>query len=390
MSLFPLTLLAQVTLTLTVDFNWCVKSFQGLQKCEDLQTKYQSAGSLDFSCTHNLAREGCLNDVATQPATLATVNPAALYHAQRQGSNYKVVLAEDYSSALSGTLYRYYSVAVVKAGRTDLKLLKLKGKKICHSAYDYQGTNGWDIPISYLYTYHRKFRMDRCSVLDAINKYFGPSCLPDPSGLIHDYMRLCSACSTGACSREVRYKGYDGAFRCLVEDAGEVAFLKHDTVSALTDGKGAESWTDGLKSSDYRLLCPDGSQVSVENYAQCFIGWMKPNAVVLGQEVSRSVTTQIQNGLRNPPTKAAERIFDTSRYTNLDGVDVIFSPETKELRIVDGMEQNPRYYLGMYTGAQYQFAYTRAMDGLYCVTGHAYAKRINVVIILLYFITVYN
>jgi melanoma-associated antigen p97 len=377
-------LLAHTALVLTVDFNWCTKSFPGLQKCEELQNKYQSAGSLDFSCTHDLASGGCLNDVASEPATLTSVNPGALYHAQREGAKYKVILAEDYSSSLSDTLYRYYSVAVVKAGRSDLKLLKLKGKKICHSAYDYLGTNGWDIPISYLYTYHRKFEMnDRCSILDSINRYFGPSCLPDPSGIIRDNMRLCAACSSRTCSTEVRYKGYSGAFRCLVEDAGEVAFLKHSTVSELTDGKSFDSWTAGLKSSDYRLLCPDGSQVTVENYVQCFIGWMRPNAVVLGQDVSSSATTQIQNNLRNPPLRAADLIFETSRYTSLDGVDVIFSGETKELRVVEGREQNPRYYLGADSGARYQFAYTRAMDGLYCVTGDAHTLKIDLLIILL-------
>ena len=164
-----------------------------------------------------------------------------------------------------------------------------------------------------------------------------------------------------------------------MEDAGEVAFLTHNTVSQWTDGGSTESWTAGLKSSDYRLLCPDGSQVTVDNYNQCFIGWMRPNAVVIGQDVPAGLTTKIQNSLRNPPLRAAERIFNMDRYTQSDEV-VIFSGETKELRIVEGGEQVPADYLGDTVGRSYQYSYTRAMDGLYCVTGHACNNSVNIVL----------
>ena len=166
-----------------------------------------------------------------------------------------------------------------------------------------------------------------------------------------------------------------------MEDAGEVAFLTHNTVSQWTDGESTESWTAGLKSSDYRLLCPDGSQVTVDNYNQCFIGWMRPNAVVIGQDVPAGLTTKIQNSLRNPPLRAAERIFNMDRYTQSDEV-VIFSGETKELRIVEGGEQVPADYLGDTVGRSYQYSYTRAMDGLYCVTGHACNNSVNIVLML--------
>ena len=378
----------QITNTLSLDFDWCTKSSPGFQKCEDLQREYQSAGIIDFSCSENLIKSGCFQDVKTEPKTVFSVNPGELYHAQRRGGKFKVILAEDYSSALSHTYFKYYSVAVVKAGRTDLRLTDLKGKRICHSGYDFEGKNGWDIPLSYLYTYHRSFRMnDRCDIIPAINNYFGDSCLPDPSGTIRNDMRLCTACSTGSCSRETKYRGYEGAFRCLVEDAGEVAFLTHSTVSDLTDGRSSETWTTGLKSSGYRLLCPDGSQVTVENYGQCFMGWMRPNVVVVGEDVSDNLVTKIQNNLRNPPPRAAEHIFDVSRYTALDGVDVIFSEGTEELRIVNGQEQYPRNYLALEGRAQYQFSYTRAMDALYCVTSDADMYRVHSILLSSLYIT---
>ena len=38
---------------------------------------------------------------------MVSVNPGKLYHAQRLGGKYKVILAEDYNSAVAHTYYRY-------------------------------------------------------------------------------------------------------------------------------------------------------------------------------------------------------------------------------------------------------------------------------------------
>jgi hypothetical protein len=49
-----------------------------------------------------------------------------------------------------------------------------------------------------------------------------------------------------------------GAFRCLVEGGGQVAFLKHTTVMENTGGKRKEWWARNALTDDYELLCPDG------------------------------------------------------------------------------------------------------------------------------------
>jgi hypothetical protein len=52
---------------------------------------------------------------------------------------------------------------------------------------------------------------------------------------------------------------FSGAFRCLIEGGGQVAFVKHTTVSEVTDGKRRETWARNTLSGDYELLCRDGS-----------------------------------------------------------------------------------------------------------------------------------
>lgn len=52
--------------------------------------------------------------------------------------------------------------------------------------------------------------------------------------------RLCSLCigkvPGGRCTHRDPYSGFEGAFRCLLE-AGDVAFLKHTTVSEMVASK---------------------------------------------------------------------------------------------------------------------------------------------------------
>ncbi|KAJ8967948.1 hypothetical protein NQ314_002564 [Rhamnusium bicolor] len=54
------------------------------------------------------------------------------------------------------------------------------------------------------------------------------------------------------------YYGHTGAFRCLVEGGGHVAFVKHTTVTENTGGKKREWWARDNLNDDFELLCPDG------------------------------------------------------------------------------------------------------------------------------------
>ena len=53
---------------------------------------------------------------------------------------------------------------------------------------------------------------------------------------VGDTMRTCQACSSGTCSRETLYRGPAGPLRCLADGAGDVGFLRHDTIFKYADG----------------------------------------------------------------------------------------------------------------------------------------------------------
>lgn len=80
-------------------------------------------------------------------------------------------------------------------------------------------------------------------VKSAIN-YFGESCainsLIDKYNPIGDNSdKLCALCKGKLpgekCNKGDLYAGYEGAFRCLLEE-GDIAFLKHTTVNDMLSG----------------------------------------------------------------------------------------------------------------------------------------------------------
>lgn len=95
------------------------------------------------------------------------------------------------------------------------------------------------------------------------------------------------------------YYGHTGAFRCLVEGGGDVAFVKHTTVFENTGGKKREWWVRDNLMEDFELLCPDGNftvfsqkqnyssiatvvgtRAEVNDYSKCNLGKIKANAIV--------------------------------------------------------------------------------------------------------------
>lgn len=151
-------------------------------------------------------------------------------------------------------------------------------------------------------------------VKNAIN-FFGPSCAVN--SLINKYNpigdnsdKFCSLCTGkvpgGKCTPRDPYAGFEGAFRCLLE-AGEIAFLKHTTVSEMIASKKFRS----VNTDRFELLCKDGSRKPLSEYRSCNWGLVPSHAVVTSSARSQEERKHYQRFMAR-----AAQLYGSGPMTN--------------------------------------------------------------------------
>merc|ERR550534_524581 len=109
------------------------------------------------------------------------------------------------------------------------------------------------------------------------------------SGSLVDHNAKCSP------SSKEKYYGYAGAFRCLADRAGDVAFVKHLTVTENSDGNGP-TWAQGLRSQDYELICPGVvGKASIADFNTCNLAAVPSHAVVTRRDAHTRVVATLQD-----------------------------------------------------------------------------------------------
>ncbi|GCB75508.1 hypothetical protein scyTo_0019772, partial [Scyliorhinus torazame] len=229
----------------------------------------------------------------------------------------------------------YYAVAVVKkSSHNSFTINQLKGKRSCHTGL--ARTAGWNIPIGTLIE-KGDIKFKKCNVGKAVSEFFSASCVPgaDQPGYPSSLCELCIGDDTGkskcAFSAEERYSGYSGAFRCLAE-VGDVAFVKHTTVFANTDGTNQEPWAVNLKSNDYQLLCMNGARAEVGQWNECNLARVPSHAVMVHPSTSITAVFGLldkgQDFFGHDDNPNGFKMFNSSDY---GGSDLLFKDSTERI-----------------------------------------------------------
>ncbi|XP_059506979.1 serotransferrin-like [Stegostoma tigrinum] len=324
------------------------------------QNKCSSWGAV--VCVMGLSAEDCIKKIVFGDADAASLDGGEVYTAGKCGL--VPVMAEYYnradlgpctSTGVSNKIPSYYAVAVVKDSSLNWDILN--GKKSCHTAVG--RTAGWNIPMGYLIS---KGKINPCDIFNST--YFSQSCAPGANAALHP--NLCALCigsqiqnSTSptdkcAANSNERYYSYSGAFRCLVE-VGDVAFVKHSTVLENTDGNGKLDWNQNLVSSNYHLLCKDGTTAPVDQFMNCHLAEAPSHAVVTRLDRRENVlkllkSEQVKHG-RGGSEESDFAMFDSAMFS---GKDLLFKDSTQCL--IEVPDSDYKKYLGD--------NYVKIMEGL--------------------------
>nr|XP_056707040.1 melanotransferrin [Euleptes europaea] len=334
---------------------WCTVSDQELAKCSEMSKAFAGANLRPLlACVNGGSAGNCTAMVNASLADVITLDGGTIYQAGKE-YNLKPVVGEAYGQDLGTS---YYAVAVVRAN-SSLTINSLRGAKTCHTGIN--RTVGWNVPVGFLIDSGRMAVMG-CQVLDAVDEYFDASCVPGASVVGRPPLSLCNLCKgDGAghwkceASPKELYYDYVGAFRCLVEAAGDVAFVKHSTVSDATGGSAPPSWAQKLQPRDFQLLCRDGTRAEVTEWRRCHLARVPAHAVVARQDTAGGLVFQLlDQGQQMFNGEASSfQMFDSTAY---GGKNLLFKDSTTHLVPVE--QQTFQAWLGE--------EYLHAVRGLDC------------------------
>ncbi|UYV68316.1 MFI2 [Cordylochernes scorpioides] len=253
----------------------------------------------------------------------------------------------------------FYVVAVARQPDKDTDLLYLKGKTSCHTGINQAA--GWIIPMSFLITNDR-MRAFGCNAPRAAAEFFQKSCVPGAmsrehtfgtnAGSIHNLCDLCHGSSHSFCSRDSSepFYGNSGALRCLVEGGGQIAFVRHTTISENTAGRNQAWWSRPLMPADFELLCRDGTRRLYNESKQCNLGKVPSNAIVTSpskpEAVIEAYIELFLYAQQYYGSKYSERFTFKMFVSPNDYQDLIFQDATQQLRKIEPERRDYKTYLG--------------------------------------------
>ncbi|XP_077845976.1 transferrin isoform X1 [Macaca mulatta] len=322
---------------------WCAVSEHEATKCQSFRDHMKSVLPSDgpsVACVKKASHLDCIRAIAANEADAVTLDAGLVYDAYLAPNNLKPVVAEFYGSKEDPQTF-YYAVAVVKK-ESDFQMNQLRGRKSCHTGLGRSA--GWNIPIGLLYC---DLPEPRKPLEKAVANFFSGSCVPCADGT--DFPQLCQLCPGCGCSTLNQYFSYSGAFKCLKDGAGDVAFVKHSTIF--------ENLANKADRDQYELLCLDNTRKSVDEYKDCHLARV-PSHTVVARSVGgkEDLIWELLNQAQEHFGKDKSKEFQL--FSSPHGKDLLFKDSAHGF-----LKVPPRMDAKMYLGYEYITAIRNLREG---------------------------
>ncbi|NXJ15265.1 TRFEB protein, partial [Odontophorus gujanensis] len=312
-------------------FRWCTLSDLEQRKCAELSKALTAV--LPVTNTNSFARISCIrahntydciDKIRVNKADAASLDAGDVYSAVKL-YGLTTVAKEIYEQGNC-----VFAVAVAKRGTLDIQ--RLRGVRSCHNGARW--TSGWNIPLGFLLARNELSWDEAQPLSQVISEYFNASCIPGVGVAAPQLCALCQGqksyirdknhfCETS--SNEPFYDS-DGAFRCLKDGVGDVAFLDHLTIMRATESEQQE----------YELLCPDGTTAELSKYSTCNLGKGPGRGIITRhnfQKITNKFLTMIQ---RLFGWKGKERArFELFNSSSFGGKNLLFRDATQHLQLLE-------------------------------------------------------
>ncbi|XP_078472913.1 melanotransferrin-like [Lampetra planeri] len=326
----------QGTAGVHASLRWCTISTGEENKCSAMKIALTGAGiSPPLQCVRAGDRKECVQKIEDGHADAVSLDSGEVFTAGKY-HGLQVAAAEAYTASTVDPTY--FAVAVVrKAAPASVTFRTLRGTRSCHTGLG--RTAGWLIPVGRLRE-SGEIKGDGCDIPKEVASFFNASCVPGAGNLPPSLCHLCIGNEAGgekcAASNHERFFGYTGAFRCLASGSGDVAFVKHTTVTDNTDGHNPDEWARGLLSTDFDLLCPSGTRLPVTGFKSCNLASVPPHAVVTRSSSDPRWIFEILDAAQKQfgnDNGTRFKMFDSSGF---QGTDLLFKDSTVSLFYPEG------------------------------------------------------
>ncbi|XP_065062661.1 melanotransferrin-like isoform X1 [Rhopilema esculentum] len=302
---------------------WCAADSDKMAKC--LLVKQMISNQME--CVLGNGDADCYKKIANNEAESGVFRGPEIYQAGKL-YDLRVFMYEQPKTPLPESRVGYYGIAMVKNTSSALNINNLKGKRSCHTGV--LKNAGWVMPVGTLMS-KGLMKCVNDNQYASVAAFFNASCAPgakDPKynpekAGADNLCSLCTGAGSNSCVRSSAepYYSHEGAFKCLKDGAGDVAFFKATILQKRTPAE--------LK--QFKILCLNGSQTDATNFAKCNLARAPARALLARNNVNLA---EYQAWMQNAILVAGARLFDKK----------IFSDDTIHLRVVGpGFQKYDQY-----------------------------------------------